>query len=210
MRIVVKLIDYNFQNIEQLTEAYDDSNTMRGLDRNLQCIVIGRFGLYVTSYPIDDRYRVIFLPVKWTQSEVADFILHKLQPDVIHMHGNHGWPSYPYYAKRFSLQSKRKLKLIFSPAGSSCGTPSFLSSFDYIIVNHILQRARMKTDDLDKVLVRHRAANHKIFYPKYADKIKYDFVYVAGFVPVKQIPIMIDTFMEATPDKKLVILGESA
>ena len=202
MKTICKLIDYAFQNIDQLVSAYDDSNTMRGLNENLNCIVVGRYGIHVTFHKVNG-YKVIFLPTRWDPSAVADFILYTLMPDVIHMHGNHSWPSYPYYAKRFV----NKCKLIFSPAGSSCGTPEFLDMFDYIIVNHPMQRIRMKTDDLYKILVRHRAANHEIFYPKY-QTMKYDFVYVAGFVPVKQIPIMIDTFMEATPDKTLVILGD--
>jgi len=194
---VVKLIDYNFQKESQLAKAYDDSNSMRGLSSDLERYVIGRHGNSLSVHRIED-HKVIFLPIQWSPGQVADYILEEISPDVIHMHGNHGWPQYPSYANYFS---RFVHKMIFSPAGSSCGSPNFLTKFDHIIVNYSLQVGRMKCypEDMKNIIVRY-------FYPKFSASPLYDFVYVAGFVPVKQIPTMIDTV--AGTNKKLVVLGD--
>ena len=205
-RVVVKLIDYAFQNEGQLIKASDDSNTMKGLKKDLDCYVVGRYGDSVAIHDVDE-YKVIFLPTYFSQEDVAKYIIEKIKPDIIHIHGNHSWPQYPYYASRFR-KSIKGIKLIFSPAGSSCGTPEFLSFFDNIIVNHKLQIGRMKVSGpggRDKILVRKRCANPDIFYADYFQR-QYDFVYVAGFVPVKQIPVMID--MVATTQRTMVVLGD--
>ena len=130
-----------------------------------------------------------------------------IKPDVVHLHGNHGWAQYQYYAE--VLRDKVD-KLIFSPAGSSCGTPSFISNFDYVIVNHPLQVGRIKCHDKDieKIVVRRRAVNPDFFFPKYKET-EFDFVYVAGFVPVKKIPDMIETVLYSSKKRRtLVIVGD--
>jgi len=205
MKTIVKLIDYNFQRESQLVEAYDDSNSMRGLNSELKRYVIGRHGNQISIHEVED-YEVIFLPTDWDIPRMFSYIL-SLCPDVLHMHGNHGWPSYPLYAKFFRSLVK---KMIFSPAGSSCGTPEFLSYFDHIIVNHSLQVARMKCSpsDREKIIVRRRAADPKVF--KVPEIIRYppefDLVYVAGFVPVKQIPTMMSYAINSS--KSLAIVGD--
>ena len=211
IRSVVKLIDYNFQNEEQLTQAYDDSNSMRGLSSDFDKYVIGRHGNNLSIHEVIDSnldsYRVIFLPVKWSAEEVANYIQKEIEPRILHLHGNHGWPSFPYYAKFFLKYGSR---LIFSPAGSSCGTPEFLSHFHKIIVNHPLQIERMKCSPeyRDRIVVRMRAADPSVFYPLYSNSIspKFDCVYIAGFVPVKQIPVMIDTVVGS--GRTLMVIGD--
>ena len=208
---VIKLIDYTFQSKSQLEDAYDDSNSMRYLDPNLNVIVIGRYAQDKPSvHSVENdkyRYSVIFLPSTYSAEEVIKFI-ESLSPDVLHMHGNHGWPAYPVYAKHFNHMLSRP-KMIFSPAGSSCGTPDFLWNFDYIIVNHKDQIKRMKVAPgyEHKVIVRKRSADPNIFYPMKGEKF-WDFVYVAGFVPVKRLDLMIDTVAK-TP-YSMVILGDFA
>ena len=208
--VVCKLIDYVFQNKEQLTEAYDDSNSMRYLSCKFSLFVIGRLQTphpMLTPVVIDvENYKVIFLPKAWNSIEVWSYIEGMINPDVIHMHGNHGWPSYPVYASYFRNHSGNVKKMIFSPAGSSCGNPEFLECFDHIIVNHPLQIDRMKTPHKNRVIVRRRCADPNVFYPEYADKIEYDCVYIAGFVPVKQIEVMIETVCDA--DNSLAIVGD--
>jgi glycosyltransferase involved in cell wall biosynthesis len=203
-RKVVKIIDYNFQKESQLTQAFDDSNSMRFISSNLDRYVIGRLDNQFTIQTIND-YQVIFVPVKWSKEDFAKYILDIIRPDVVHMHGNHGWPQYPYYAKHFR---PRVNKLIFSPAGSSCGTPEFLANFDHIIVNHPLQVDRMKCrpEDKHKIIVRRRAVDLNLFYPSYSITPLYTLVYVAGFVPVKQIPTMIDTALGS--GKHLAVVGD--
>jgi glycosyltransferase involved in cell wall biosynthesis len=208
--VVCKLIDYVFQNKEQLTEAYDDSNSMRYLSWKFSLYVIGRLQTphpMLTPVVIDvENYKVIFLPKAWNPMEVWSYIERMINPDVIHMHGNHSWPSYPFYASNFKHYSPDIKKMIFSPAGSSCGTSSFLDHFDHIVVNHPLQIDRMKTPHKDRVIVRKRCADPIMFYPGYAEKVEYDCVYVAGFVPVKQIEVMIETVSNS--DNTLVIVGD--
>jgi len=63
----------------------------------------------------------------------------------------------------------------------------------------------MKTEEKDKIIIRKRSADPSVFYPNY-QPIKYDFVYVAGFVPVKQIPEMIKLVMHTK--RKLLVLGD--
>ena len=205
-RKVVKLIDYNFQKEFQLTKAYDDSNSMRGLSSDLTKYVMGRLDNRFSIQTVED-YEVIFVPTKWSKEDFANYVFDTLSPDVIHMHGNHGWPQYRFYADYFKTRMP-DVKLIFSPAGSSCGTPEFLAKFDQIIVNHSLQVDRMKcrAEDKKKILVRRRAVDLNLFYPQYSARPLYSLVYVAGFVPVKQIPTMIDTAIGA--EKSLVVLGD--
>ena len=203
-RTVVKLIDYSFQHDHQLSKSYDDSNTMRGLSNEFDKYVIGRQADKFSIQSVED-YTVVFLPSKWSSEQVADYIS-GLEPDVLHMHGNSGWSAYPYYANYFRPVVD---KMIFSPAGSSCGTPSFLSKFDKIIVNHPLQIKRMKCDDLSKVVVRDRAVDTDFFKPMHRD-LKYDFVYIAGFVPGKNIPQMISTVGFSSWSRKIAIIGDSS
>jgi glycosyltransferase involved in cell wall biosynthesis len=141
-----------------------------------------------------------------TVQQVAEYIQDEIKPDVLHLHGNHSWNSYPYYAKW--LRPKVD-ELIFSPAGSSCGTPEFISLFDHVIVNHSLQVKRIKCQESDreKIIVRRRAVNLDFFKPAYQD-LKYDFVYIAGFVPVKQIPAMIEMVVSSYIDKNIAIVGD--
>ncbi|MDY6894021.1 MAG: glycosyltransferase [Thermotogota bacterium] len=214
---VVKLVDYWFQHKHQLLEAYDDSNSMRYLSDDIDPFLVGRFNCEeIEIYEPDKKrdYTVVFLPKKFSQEDVALYIVHSLVPDVIHMHGNHGWNQYPFYASYFK-NSISPLKLIFSPAGSSCGTPQFLRFFDYIIVNHKSQMKRMKIDGSFKgeILVRRRSADPSVFRPDYAmnkDKVISDFIYVAGFVPSKRIDEMINTVSNSYnfPPKNLTILGD--
>ncbi len=204
---IVKMIDYCFQHDYQLHGAYDDSNSVRHLSGDFKITCVGRLeSINRVSYYKTDNLETIFFPCDYSVIDEAEFILSKLRPKVIHMHGNHGWSSYPIYASIFK-NDPNVLKMIFSPAGSSCGTPSFLENFDKIIVNSDLQINRMKTNDLDKIVVRRRSADPTVFYLKYADCEKiYDFVYVAGFVPTKQIPVMID--LVSKTKYSLVILGD--
>ena len=210
MRKIIKLIDYAFQHKSQLEFAYDDSNSMRYLDPHLDIEVIGRLDvkdpMMVEVADIGYSYHVTFLPNGWSTESVADYI-ELTNPDVIHMHGNHGWPQYPYYAARFRNNVKN-VKMIFSFAGASCGTPSFLSHFDHILVNHESQIKRMKVGsekEYDKVIIRRRCADPNIFYPVDNDPF-FDFVYVAAFVPKKRMDEMIG-LVEAT-HYNLVILGD--
>jgi len=202
---VVKLIDYVFQHHFQLTEAYDDSNSMRYLSDEFDIEIIGRFiQNKITEHRVkgpSTDYKVTFLPKSFSIQAVVDYIL-KLNPNVIHMHGNHGWPQYPIYASAFV---NKGIKLIFSPAGASCGTHEFLECFDTVIVNHVEQIKRMRCPPA-KVLVRHRGADPSVFYPVPGGKKKYNFVYVAGFVPQKRLDFMIEC-VKNTP-YNMVILGD--
>lgn len=204
---LVKIIDYDFQKESQLTRAIDDSNTMLGLDSNkFNCYVVGRHSNSFSIHRVEN-YQVVFLPSHITKERFAEYIKEDLKPDIIHMHGNHGWSQYPYYASFFRQFVP---KMIFSPAGSSCGTPDFLSNFDHIIVNHPLQVDRMKCNpsDREKIIVRRRAVSSEVFYPSYSPVVLYKFVYVAGFVPVKQIPTMIETIISLEENQSLVIIGD--
>lgn len=203
-KIVCKIIDYNFQHEHQLTQSYDDSNSMRSLDSNrLICYVVGRHNNELSIHNVEN-YKVIFLPSSWPKERFAQYIKEELRPDVIHMHGNHSWNQYPYYASFFRQFVP---KMVFSPAGSSCGTPEFLSNFDHVIVNHPLQIDRIKCNpsDRNKIIARRRAVDSNFFKPQYS-KIEYDFVYIAGFVSVKQIPLMIDLVI--LTGRKLVVIGD--
>jgi len=201
-RKVIKLIDYNFQHMYQLLDAYDDSNSIRHLSEDLQIILIGRFNTIEPAFFGDEKKATIFLPIRWNNNEVINFIK-DFFPDVIHMHGNHIWKQYPIYAKAF--KEDLKVKLIFSPAGPSCGTEDFFSYFDKVIVNHSLQIKRMKCP-YSKVIVRKRSADPEIFYLIKNSKKEFDFVYVAGFVPGKRIDIMMN-FVKKTP-YNMVVLGD--
>lgn len=209
MKRIVKLIDYNFQHRHQLTEAYDDSNSMRHLNPAFRIEVIGRFEVsrpehhwVRCSTPEEVTYLVTFLPTKWGYSDVINYIF-SLNPDVIHMHGTSAWPQYPIYAEHFA-EWMPDTKLIFSPAGDCHGPLEFLGRFDVVIVNHPDQIKRMKCDS-KKIIVRRRSADPTMFKPV-ESKPGYDFVYVSGFIPQKRIDLMIDTvsFM----DFSLVILGD--
>jgi len=202
---VVKIIDYCFQHESQLTSAYDDSNTMRYLSERFNITVVGRLNVQSILYREVENYKVVFYPAGMSYSEEAAHIMHQFRPDVIHMHGNHGWPQYRVYAEYFGNHPSDP-KMIFSPAGSSCGTPTFLENFDCIIVNHPLQIERMKTEHSDRIVVRKRSADPSVFYPAY-NKMLYDLVYVAGFVPQKHIIEMIDLVAKIL-DTSLVILGD--
>ena len=203
-RKIVKLIDYNFQHIYQLLDAYDDSNSIRHLSEKLEITLIGRFNVVEPCYFGDKKRTTVFLPNKWNNNQVIDFV-ESLSPDVIHMHGNHIWKQYPIYARAFA--NNLKAKMIFSPAGPSCGTEDFLSYFNYVIVNHPLQVKRMKCPEY-KIVVRKRSADPEVFHPiKDENKKKeFDFVYVAGFVPSKRIDLMID-YVCQTP-YNMVVLGD--
>jgi len=207
-RRVLKIIDYAFQHEFQLTEAYDDSNTMIGLSDDLDKYVLGRFG---SSFSIHETngYRVIFLPVNMSTSSIADYVLSEIKPDVIHLHGNHGWPHYQYYADVFRKSTEL---MIFSPAGSSCGTPNFIKQFDYVVVNHRLQVDRIKCypEDKRKILVRRRAANPTMFFPTYlkGEYPAFSFVYISAFVPGKQILSMISDVLYQSVGRNLAIVGD--
>ena len=206
MRKIIKLIDYCFQNKEQLTEAYDDSNSMRYLNPDFNIEIIGRYGEKNETYIVKDdsyEYKVKFFPWHSDCSSIINYIFHEM-PDVIHMHGTSAWPLYPIYANHFN-EWMPDTKLIFSPAGNCRGPESFLENFDTIIVNHPLQISRMKCLS-DKIVVRKRSADDKIFHRIDSDQKKFDLVYVAGFVPIKRIDVMIDLVAE-TP-YSLVILGD--
>jgi len=168
-------------------------------------ISIGRLDIPELKIISEDDRSFVFFPKNTPMEKIAGAIIEDITPDVIHMHGSHLWPSYPYYAKTFVREVD---KLIFSPAGSSCGTPEFLTYFDHIIVNHPLQVDRMKVYPYDKykIIIRKRSADPSVFYPNFSEDILYDFVYVAGFVPVKQIPEMIKLVMNTK--RKLLVLGD--
>ena len=207
---IISLIDYVFQHPAQLSEAWDDSNSMRYLDSHLDIEVIGRLNIKKPIYfEVADTsycYKVTFLPNGWNWEAVVSYI-ERLSPDVIHIHGNHVWPDSPFYASTFRNNIK-SLRMIFSPAGPSCGTPPFLRNFDYIIVNHKRQIRRMKVGsekDYNKVLVRKRCADPNMFYPIDREP-RFDFIYVAGFVPGKRMDKMID--LVANTHYSLVILGD--
>jgi len=201
---IVKLIGYTFQHHYQLLDAYDDSNSIRHLSKDFQMILIGKFNTVEPAFFGDEKKATIFLPARWNTDQIINFIK-DLSPDIIHMHGNHNWKEYPVCAKAF--KNNLKAKLIFSPAGPSCGTEEFLSYFDTIIVNHSLQVKRMKCPSY-KVVIRKRSADPEIFYPINNSKKKFDFVYVAGFVPGKRIDLMID-YVIHTP-YNMVVLGDFA
>lgn len=205
---VVKFINYCFQHEYQLSQAMDDSNTFNGLDsEKFNLFLIGRLNIPNARAIYLESHVVVFLPISWSWKEVAEGISNVVNPDIFHFHGNHSWLHSTDYASFFKL---RECKLIFSPAGSSCGNPEFLSKFDWIIVNHYLQIDRMKTSDKSNILVRKRCANPEIFKPMWEDKIDYHFVYVAGLVPVKRIDLMIETVVTSSEDKTLLIIGESS
>ncbi len=205
MKKVVKLIDYKFQHRYQLTEAYDDSNSIRYLSPDLDITMIGRFNCSsIEHYVVKGNnysYLVTFLPDDFNTEEVLKYIF-KLNPDIIHMHGTHVWKQYPHYSEKF--RKDLNCKMIFSGAGPSTGTPGFLANFDKVIVNHKIQVDRMKCEP-EKVIVRKRSADPNIFYP-IKKKKKYDFLLVAGFIPGKRIDIMID-YVLSTP-YTMVILGD--
>ncbi len=210
---IIKLIDYVFQNREQLTEARDDSNSMRYLGGDFDIEIIGRLNIshmYMSTVRDGEgnSYDVTFLPASSSTSDMINYIFTQ-NPDIIHMHGNHGWPQYPIYANHFS-DWMTDTKLVFSPAGTSCGNESFLRNFDKVIVNHTLQVARMKCEP-EKVIVRKRTADPSVFYPvAYPEgqgpNSDFDFVYVAAFVPQKRIDLMID--MVAKTKYSMAILGD--
>ncbi len=207
MKKVLRIIDYNFQRKEQLTAAYDDSNSLRYISKHFDMTVIGRIGIRQPEfYKIVDveggEYSVVFLPDKWNSQDVLDFVM-KMKPDVIHMHGTSAWPQYHAYANYFSNLPK-KPGLIFSPAGGCKGPPDFMNKFDKIIVNHILQIERMRCDH-SKVIIRKRSADPNVFH-FLERKFEFDFVYVAGFIPFKHMDEMIDD-VSSTP-YSLVILGD--
>jgi len=204
-RSVVKIIDYVFQNEGQLTEAWDDSNSMRYLSE-FDITVVGRLN---TPRPVTHlvegtgyKYKVIFFPVGVSVPDIAHVITN-MKPNVIHMHGNHGWPSFPVYAGLFAAMNPRPY-MIFSPAGTSCGTEGFLDYFDKIIVNHEMQIPRMRCNPY-KVVVRRRAADPAIFHPLNMHKSA-ELIYVAGFVPQKRIDLMID--FSTSANLRLMVLGD--
>lgn len=211
---VVRLIDYCFQHKHQLLEAYDDSNSMRYLSEEIEPILIGKFDCHepLEFEPDEERdYKVIFFPKAYSQEQIAKAIT-DLYPSVIHMHGHHSW--YTHYAMYFRNHIK-SLRLIFSPAGSSCGNPGLLQHFDIVIVNHESQIKRMKVGDSfnGEIIVRRRSADPSIFRPDYViseSAILSDFIYVAGFVPSKRIDEMILTV--ASPKniwhRTLTVLGD--
>jgi glycosyltransferase involved in cell wall biosynthesis len=204
MRIVIKLIDYVFQNRMQLL-GHDDSNSMRHLSPDFRIHLIGRFNCHNIEHHVvsgdNYSYLVTFLPNHFGTEEVFEYIF-KLNPDVIHLHGTHIWKQYPIYAKLF--RERLNCKMIFSGAGPSTGTPEFLANFDKVIVNHKIQIERMKCEP-EKVIVRKRSADPNIFYPVEKKK-EYDFLLVAGFVPGKRIDIMID-YVLSTP-YTMIVLGD--
>jgi len=205
---IIKLIDYVFQNRGQLTQAHDDSNTMNYLGEFFDIEVIGRLDIpsICTSMAYSDDgsiYDVTFFPAKASVPDMVNYISAQ-NPDIIHMHGNHGWPRFQVFASHFS-DWLTDTKLVFSPAGTSCGTKSFLGCFDKVIVNHRLQVARMKCEP-QKVVVRKRTADPLVFYPDHSPSPKFDFVYVAAFVPQKRIDLMIDMVKET--EYSMAILGD--
>jgi glycosyltransferase involved in cell wall biosynthesis len=206
---VVKLIDYTFQHERQLAEAYDDSNSLRYLSSDFDCLVVGRLNclepvVRQISGPETD-YRVVFYPASWSCGKVLEGVCAE-QPDVIHMHGYHKWPQYPFYAEAFRKRLPH-VKLIFSPAGNSCGTPEFISFFDKVVVNHLAQAESIECypEDKIKIVVRKRTADPRIFYPL-PKQPRYDFVCIAGFVPVKRLDLLI-SYVRETP-YSLVLLGD--
>jgi len=205
---IIKFIDYSFQNRFQLTESYDDSNSMRYLSRDFDITVIGRFNIQATETHVikplfGGEYKVTFLPSRYSREQVLEFFTY-INPSVFHFHGNHSWKDSLFYVS--SLKNFiPTIRMIFSPAGSSCGTEEFLKYFNKVIVNHPLQIQRMRCDP-SKVIVRKRSADPLVFYPVDVIDEIYDFVFVSGFVPQKRIDLMID-FVKETP-YNLVIIGD--
>jgi len=219
MKRVIKLIDYGFQHDFQLTEAYDDSNTVDGLCDDFEMILIGRLDIKhklekrICEDKIlkDKKFKVFFLNKQSNPDEVIGLIK-TIAPDVIHFHGNHGWPQYPYYADVIRNLFGNGINMIFSPAGTSCGTETFLAKFNKVVVNHQDQVKRMKCPE-NKIVVRRRGI-HPIF--EYSRKVitenkefckKYDFIYVAGIIPQKRIDIFLD-FASKIRNKLFIMAGD--
>jgi glycosyltransferase involved in cell wall biosynthesis len=214
---VIKLIDYAFQHREQLTEAYDDSNSMRHLSDELDIEVIGRIQgnlderhIYSSDTHLKEKhivlgknpYTVTFFHEKIKLSYMMNYIF-SINPDVIHMHGTSAWPQYPIYVRHFK-EYMPDTKLIFSPAGNCKGPEEFLECFDVVIVNHPDQIKRMKCDSKN-VIVRKRTADPGIFMKMDLPK-QFDMIYVAGFVPIKRIDVFMDFALGAK--FKIAILGD--
>lgn len=204
-RTVIKFIDYVFQHKNQLVGASDDSNSTKGLTKYFDMVVVGRTYNRDVEYFKFDGTKIFFLPSSWDKLTVSRFLSDRFDPDVLHLHGNHSWPNLSFYADFFKNLNCR---LIFSPAGSSCGTPEFLSKFDVIIVNHKLQVDRMKcySKDKIKIMIRRRAVNLDCFHPAYSPISTFCMIYIAGFVPVKNIPMMIDYAVDS--GESLIVLGD--
>jgi glycosyltransferase involved in cell wall biosynthesis len=220
MKKVIKLIDYCFQHDFQLAEAYDDSNTVDGLCDDFEMILIGRLDIKhklekrICEDKIlrDKTFKVFFLNKQSNPDEMIELIK-TIAPDVIHFHGNHGWPQYPYYADVLRNFFGNGIKMIFSPAGTSCGTEPFLAKFNKVVVNHPDQVKRMRCPE-NKVIVRRRAI-HPVFEDLRSRIIAedrnfvrdLDYIYVAGIVPQKRIDIFLD-FAHSMRDKLFIIAGD--
>lgn len=209
MKKVLRLVDYNFQSRKQLTEAYDDSNSLRYICKDFEICVVGRFNIkepeiHIVRDGTGGEYKVFFLPFRWTPATVMKYVFDMAGFDVIHLHGTSAWPQYLIYP---GLLRKNfpNAKFIFSPAGGCKGPPDFLNEFDVVIVNHPKQIDRMRCDK-ERIIVRKRSADPSVFHYVKKTEIKYDCVYVAGFIPLKRIDLMIDTVLETC--LSLVVLGD--